>query len=226
MSIATVSVPVPLSGDGPAVSVADLVGAKTVILSGYYQGSYLLLASHDGSEFVPALTFDSDGRDSIRLTLPNAYKFVRVRAGVSTVPAGVVTVTVTGISSPGENLFSVLATFLPGGGGSVTIDTAPLFPPAGLESDINIICRGGLAGTLLVEGSQDGAGFNPLGAFQGGAQSKTLLGLPAPLEFEPLTTGDQTRYLRLSVQGQVTSLLTVTIGGLVQVPQPSSTTLA
>lgn len=226
MAIATVNVLVPSSGDGPAANISALVGEKTVILSGTYQGSYIILASHNGANYVPVLTFDSDGRDSIRLTLPNSYAFVKVRANANVVLGGPVTVTVTGISIPGENLFATLATFLPGGGGVATFDTALLFPPTGLEADINIICLGGLAGTLLVEGSQNGVDFNPLGTFQGGPQQKSLLGIPAPLEFEPLTTSDKVRYLRLSIQGQVTSPLTVTMGGLIATPQPSSTTLS
>jgi hypothetical protein len=38
MSIISVSVPVPTSGDGPAVDIANLVGSKSIVLNGLFSG--------------------------------------------------------------------------------------------------------------------------------------------------------------------------------------------
>jgi hypothetical protein len=215
MSIVSIPVVVPPSGDGPVANIAGLVGQKTVTLSGLFEGTYVLLASHDDVTFNPVLTFSADGNESIRLTLPDAYKSVRVRTSANTSPSGPVALQVAGFFVPGTNLFSQLATFLPGSGGqSAVFDTAILFPPSGLETGINVMCSGGLTGVVLVEGSQDGVGWNPIGSFQAGSQQRPLLGGPPPaLEFSPLSTGDNTRYLRFTLSGQVTSTLTLTIGG-------------
>ena len=223
MSIAIVPVAVPSSGDGPIANISALVGSKTVTLTGFFQGAYTLLATHDNNIFVPVLLFNSDGHESIRLTLPDAYLSVRVRTNANTVPGGTVSVTVAGVSKPGENLFRTLATFPPGAGGtSAVFDTAGLFPPTGLESGINFICAGGLAGTVLVEGSNDGIQFNVIGTFQAGERQRPLLGLQQALEFSPLSTGDNSRYLRFTVDGQVDTILVLTIGGRI----PSVSTFA
>jgi len=213
MPIVIVPVTVPPSGDGPIASIANLVGAKTVTLTGFFQGTYVLLASHNNSTFDPVLTFNSDGTESIKLTLPDAYRSVRVRTVANT--AGSVSLQVAGLSVPGANLFATLATFLPGAGGpSAIFDTAALFPPSGLETGINVMCAGGFTGDLVVEGSQDGASFNPIGSFQAGQQQRPLLGGLLPvLEFNPLSTEDNTRYMRFTLSGQVTSPVTLTIGG-------------
>jgi hypothetical protein len=214
MSIASIPVVVPPSGDGPSANISALVGAKTVTLTGFFQGVYTLLASHNNTSFVPVLIFNSDGSESIKLTLPDAYQNVRVRTGANTVPSSTVTVSVAGVSKPGENLFATLVTFAPGGGGvSPAIDTAALFPPTGLEKGINIICTGGLTGTILVEGSSDRVGWGGVGTFQAGDRQRPLLGLSQPLEFTPLSTGDNSRYLRFTVDGQVDSLVTLSVGG-------------
>ncbi len=214
MAIATIPVVVPPFGDGPSSDISTLVGAKTVTLTGLFQGAYVLLASHDDATYVPVLTFDSNGLESVRQTLADAFKFVRVRTVANTVPGGGVTMEVAGLQRFGENFFAVLATFPPGAGGtSVVVDTAGLFPPTGLEQEMDFICAGGFAGSLVVEGGNDGASFNPVGTFQAGERQRPLVGLLTPLEFEPLSTGDNLRYLRLTLNGQATSPVTVTFGG-------------
>ena len=224
MPIAIIPVVVPPSGDGPIASIADLVGAKTVTLTGLFEGAYVLLASHNDANFDPVLTFNSDGKESVQLTLPDAYKSVRVRTIANT--TGTVSLQVTGLSVPGENLFATLATFLPGSGGQSTVfDTAAIFPPSGLESGINVICAGGFSGTIVVEGGQDGDNFNPIGTFQAGQQQRPLLGGLLPvLEFSPLSTGENTRYLRFTLSGQVTSNVTLTVGGSIATSSPGPST--
>lgn len=217
MSLAIVPITVPASGEGPAANIAALVGPKTVTLTGRFSGSYTLLGTHNGANFVPVLVFNAGGVESIKLTLPDAYSSVLVRCNANTTPLGPVTMTVAGVSLPGENLFATLATFLAGVSGTTSpvFDLATLFPPTGLEEGINIICEGGLVGALLVEGSQDGVAFNVVGTFQGGQSPRPLVGLPAPLEFTPLSTGDQVRYLRFGLQGRTTSDVSLTVGGRV-----------
>ena len=214
MPIAIVPVAVPPSGDGPVANISALVGRKTVTLTGFFQGVYTLLASHNNANFVPVLIFNSDGRESIKLTLPDSYFSVRVRAGANVVPGGTVAVEVAGVTKAGENQFATLATFPPGSGGTgPVIDTTLLFAPTGLESGINFICAGGLTGTVSVEGSNDGVGFNGIGTFQAGERQRPLLGLAQALEFSPLSTGDNTRYLRFTVDGRLDTPLVLTIGG-------------
>ena len=214
MPIAIVPVVVPPSGDGPVANISALVGKKTVTLTGFFQGVYTLLASHNNVNFVPVLIFNSDGQESIKLTLPDAYFSVRVRAGANVVPGGSVAVEVAGVTKAGENQFATLATFPPGSGGTgPVIDTTLLFAPTGLESGINFICEGGLTGTVSVEGSNDGVGWGGIGTFQAGERQRPLLGLQQVLEFSPLSTGDNTRYLRFTVDGQLDTPLVLTIGG-------------
>ena len=214
MAIATVNVVVPGSGDGPVADISALVGSKTVILTGFFSGSYTLLASHDGVHYAPILLFNSDGHESIEQTLKNAYEFVLLRSNANTVPASTLTCNVSGVTKPGENLFLFLPSFAPGGAQqSPVIDTAAFFPPTGLEQDINFICVGSFTGTILVEGSANGADFDVIGTFSAGLQQRVLVGLPPTLEFEPLSTPNKTRYLRLTLQGQAFSNVFLTLGG-------------
>ena len=214
MPITIVPVVVPPSGDGPIVSIANLLGDKTVELTGFYQGSYTLLASHDNATFVPVLLFNANGIESIKETLSDSYISVRIRAGANTVQSTPVTATVTGVANPGANRFATLATLPPGFvGTSAAVDTYGLFPPTGLEEDINLICKGQIDGSIVVEGSQDNAGFNPIGTFQGGPQQRPLIGLPPVLEFTPLSTPSKVRYIRFTVSGQVAGPIVITIGG-------------
>jgi hypothetical protein len=214
MPIATYNVNVPPSGDGALVDISVIVGAKTVVLTGFFTGSYTLLASHDNGEFVPVLLFNAGGQESIKQTLSSAYKSVRLRSNAGAVPASSVTCSISGVAKPGENLFADLVTFLPGGPTqSAIIDTATLFPPTGLEQEINIICAGSLVGDISVEGSLNGSDFNTLGIFQGSPPQRPLVGLPQVLEFSPLVTPDKVRYLRITLAGQVSSPASLTIGG-------------
>ena len=229
MPIATVSVIVPISGDGPAANIAAIVGSKTVVLGGNYEGTYVLLGSQDGgATFVPVATFDADGSDAIEQTVPAAFQLVRLRARAGTTQSSPVTCTVSGMSSPGANQFAVLASFPAGSSGaSLVVDAYAVFPPTGLEDDVAILCSGGFVGTVTAFASPDLANWNPVGTFQAGPSPRPLVGLPSLLEFAPLVTRDKVRYLRVVMQGQVQTAVIVTIGGSVAVvAPPSSTTLA
>jgi hypothetical protein len=221
MSISTVSVPVPLSGEGALVDVSALVGAKTVVLTGRFKGIYELLASQDDSHFVPVLLFDAGGVEVIRQTIAGSFKSVRARAATpGTIPLGVVTCEVSAIAAAGENRFAVLANLAAGFIGlSPVLDTAVLFPPSGPETDICFICRGALQGLLAIEGSLDGLRFSPIGSWR---VDRLPEGAPTVLELTPLTTQDKTRYLRISLNGSVgAGGVVITIGGRV----PASSTL-
>ena len=213
MATSIVPVTVPASGDGPAADISSLVGAKTVTLTGTFLGTYTLLASHDGQTFVPVLTFNADGLEEVRTTLPDSYASVRVRSS-ATNPSGV-SLTVAGELGVGQNFFSPLTTFPAGsaGGTGAVVDLQTLFPPTGLEEEVNFICDGGLVGSVLVEGSNDGAELNPVGTFQGGTSARLLVGAPPSLGFEPLPTHDKLRYVRVTLQGQAASDVVVTVGG-------------
>ena len=226
MSIAIVSVIVPTSGEGPIADISALVGSKTVTLTGRFVGTYTLLASHNNTNFVPALLFNSNGVEQVRLILSDAFTSVRFRCGAGTV--GTVTATVAGISIPADNLFGTLTTFTPNSGStSAVVNTSVLFPPSGLEKDINIICEGGFRGDLVVEGSNDGALFNPIGQFSAGQQQRPLLGgIPADLEFSPLSISVNTKYLRFTLTGQVYSPVVVTIGGTIPINAVSGAGIA
>lgn len=212
MSIAIVNVNVPAAGFGAAADISALVGKKTVILTGTFTGRYVLYGSHDGTLYVPVLIFDANGDESIKLTFSQAFRFVRLFANASN--AAGVAVSVSGVSRPGDNRFSAVAT-LPAGftGTTPVIDLFALFPPTGLEQDINVICRGNFSGIIEVEGSNDGIGFNAMGSFRGGQQGTPLLGAQT-LEFSPLSIDDQVRYIRLRVNAVLTTPVLLTGGGM------------
>jgi hypothetical protein len=215
MAIASVSVPVPSSGDGAPVSIANLVGEKTVILTGLFKGQYAILAGHELGALVPVLQFDAGGEAGLEQTLPEAYSYVAVRAQVNnTVIGPPITVVVNGVVGTGENKFAPLASLVPGSmGPQAAIDTYALFPPTGLEESISIICSGLFEGNLIIEGSEDQAVWNPIGQFAATPVGRTLLGLPRVLEFGPLGTPNLVRYVRVNVSAKITGPTTLTIGG-------------
>jgi hypothetical protein len=212
MAIGTVNVVVPSSGDGPIANIANLVSEKTVELSGRFDGRYILLGSHNGVNFVPVLIFDANGEESIKLTLSLALVAVRVRAAASS-PSGV-TMNVSGVLGVSNNLFATVATLPPGASGpQPPINLATLFPPTGLDQDINFLCVGGFQGLITIKGSMDGIHFNPIESFRTDNHPPSLLGSPAILEFSPLTTQDLIRYLQIDITGTVTNTTIITMGG-------------
>lgn len=212
MAISIVNVVVPLSGDGPIANIANLVGEKTVELSGRFNGRYILLGSHNGVNFVPVLSFDSNGEEVIKLTLKLALVAVRVRAEASS-PVGV-TMNVSGVLGAGSNFFATVGALPPGASGlQPPIDLGTLFPPSGLEADINFLCQGGFEGLITVKGSMDGSHFSPIDGFRADDSPITQSGTPPILEFSPLVAQQLVRYIQLDISGIIQSTTTITVGG-------------
>jgi hypothetical protein len=209
--ITPVSVPVPYSGDGPAVDVSALVGPKTVQLSGTYEGYYDLLGSQDGQTFVPVASFNASGPEGIEQTIPGAFSSVKLRSG-ATGAAGVVC-EVSGVAGSGQNGFGVVASLSGSSSGlTAVVDTSTFIPPTGSEADTCFLCRGSFTGPITILGSIDGVEFNPIGAWNPGRLPQ---GTPPVLEFAPITTEAKVRYVRLLVSGVVTGSTVVTMGGRV-----------
>jgi hypothetical protein len=218
--IQTVIVPVPTTGLGVRVDVSNLVGPKTVVFSGRFQGIYDLLASQDETHFVPILQFDAGGVEGVKQTLPGAFKYVRLQAATpTTAPLAGVTCVVSGVAAVGENSFSVVATLAAGAAAGLTpiVDLAAVFTPDGPEEDICFLAEGGLSGLLTILGSGDGDNFSPVGSFR---RDRVPEGSPSSVKLGALPSLDKVRYVRLSLEGQVTSDLVVTVGG--RVPASSS----
>ena len=212
MSISIVNVPVPTSGDGPIVSVADLVGEKTVELSGTFRGKYLILGTQNGAMFVPVALFDSDGKEDLKQTLPLAMLAVKVRSLAD--EAVGVAVNVSGVLSVGANKFATVASVAPGvSGAQPVVDLFAVFAPDEIEQDIGFMCSGGFRGVVRVLGSLDGVEFNPIGMFTADLQPSSLVSLPPMLTFSPMPTRDLVRYVKVVVDGDVSNTVTVTVGG-------------
>jgi hypothetical protein len=210
MSITSFIVPVPTSGEGAIVDVSTLVGAKTVVLTGRFEGIYELLASQNDSQFVPVLQFDAGGIEGVQQTVTGAFKSVRLRSKAT--PFGPVTCKISGVVAAGQNYFTTLANLAAGFAGvTPVIDLAPLFPPTGPEEDIAFLCRGNFANLLIVEGSLDGSRFCPIGSWRVDGRPE---GSSDVLEFTVLSTSDKTRYIRLTARGGVgPGGVVVTLGG-------------
>jgi hypothetical protein len=212
MSVLTVPVPVPASGDGPTVDVSSLVGPKTVQLSGNFRGYYDLLASQDDINFDAVASFDPGGDAGIEQTVPGAFKSFRLRANVSQVISPVAC-QVSAVLGTGENGFGTIASLAAGFSGlTPAVDTSTFIPPTGSEEDTVFLCRGAFQGQVIVLGSSDGVEFNPVGSF---SADRLPEGAPPTLELAPLTTLDKTRYVRLQVPGTTTGPTVVTLGGRV-----------
>lgn len=213
MSIGIVNVVVPVSGDGPIASVANLIGKKTVELSGTFKGRYILLGTQNDVDFVPVAIFDANGEESIKIAVALALSSVRVRSQAQA-PFNV-TMNVSGVLGVGANQFTTVATIPAGGTGqSAVIDLFAVFPPSGVEQDLGFLCTGGVQDTLTIEGSLDGVDFNPIGnGFVAPKQSPSLLGGSQQLEFSPLVTDALVRYLKVNLNGVASSPIVVTFGG-------------
>ena len=211
MSIIPVNVPVPVSGDGPIVSIANIVGEKTVQLSGIFEGYYNLLGTHDGTSFVAVASFDASGPEGIKQTIPGAISAVRLRSAAQTSVA--VVCEVSGVAGAGQNGFGTIASLTAGFSGlTPIIDTSIFIPPTGSEVDTCFFCRGDFEGPITILGSIDGIELNPIGEFRVARRPE---GSPRVLELPPVLTQATVRYVRLKIPGAVTGPVVVTMGGRV-----------
>ena len=213
MSTSVVSIPVPSSGFGPAVDVSSLVGEKTVVLSGRFRGAYVLYGSHDGARFAPLLIFNAGGIESVRQTFNVALSYVRLKSLAT--GAGGVSASISGLSVPGDNSFTSI-----GVGGVVDLGTDSY------QVDLNFMGFGQVNGRVIVEGSLDGSGFNPIGEFAFQGATNSLLGGGSGIEFSPVVCPDRIRYVRLDVQGAISGAFVVTVGGAVSEGGGGAGTLA
>jgi trimeric autotransporter adhesin len=200
MSTASFSIPVPSSGFGAAVDVSGLVGEKTVALSGRYRGAYVLYGSHDGTRFAPLLIFNAGGIEGIKQTFRGSFAWLKLKS-LATGASGV-SAAVSGLSVAGDNSFTSL------GVGTVLDLGNDLY-----QVDLNFMGFGQVNGAVVVEGSLDGFGFNPIGEFASTQAGASLLGGGSGIEFSPVATNDRVRYVRLNVQGSAESGFVVTVGG-------------
>ncbi len=97
----------------------------------------------------------------------------------------------------GSNVYTTFP-FVPAGasGAQAAIDLSVVSPPTGLDSAMTFICRGQWEGEIVVEGSLDGVGFDPIASFRAGSD-------PAVVELAPITTNARVMFLRLFVRAVV-----------------------
>ena len=200
MPTSSFSIPVPTSGFGTAVDVSSLVGEKTVALSGRFRGAYVLYGSHDGSRFAPLLIFNAGGIEGIKQTFKGAFAWLKLKS-LATGAAGV-SANVSGLSVAGDNSFT-----------SLGVGTVLDLGNDAYQVDLNFMGFGQVNGAVVVEGSLDGIGFNPIGEFASSGAGASLLGGGSGIEFSPVVTSDRVRYVRLNVQGSVGLGFAVTVGG-------------
>lgn len=225
-----VALPVPTSsGEGAAVDVSALVGEKSVEVIGDYDGTLVVLGSHDGTRFVPVLFFDSgNGDQSWKQTIPYVLRYMKVRRrarGTGSTPLSMVVGSRATVPDATINKFTTLAAIAAGAGvgPAGSIDLFSSFPSTGLDPGISVICSGEFSGQVVVEGSNDGSSFTPLGVDAagrpaGGFQLGAAADQPSTeqrYELTPLLIPDVVRYLRagLGAGGSVSRAVTVTIGG-------------
>jgi hypothetical protein len=78
--IVSLTVPGNDRADGPSTDVSALVGSKSVEISGTYDGSYVIMGSHDGAHPVPLLVFNSGaGAQAFKQTINLVMRFMFVR---------------------------------------------------------------------------------------------------------------------------------------------------
>jgi hypothetical protein len=88
--IAALSLPPSDNTDGPITDVVAFTANKSVELTGNYEGQFIIMGSHDGTRFVPLITFNSgSGVNAFKQTLKVTPRYLRVRrrAFISSVSA-------------------------------------------------------------------------------------------------------------------------------------------
>jgi len=211
MSITTVTVVVPSSGEGPASGIDQIVGQKTVQLSGSFSGYYDLLASQDDLHFVAVASFNAGGPEGIKIAVDGSYKSVKLRAqAIALTPISCV---VSGTLGAGQNGFGTVASLSAGFSGlTAPVDLGTFVPPTGPETGSCLVCQGSFVGAIVVLGSLDGAEYNPVGEFRVDRRPE---GAPSAVDLSPLLVDAKIRFARLLVNAIVTGPVVVTVGGRV-----------
>jgi hypothetical protein len=231
--ILTLNVPNGYQSDGTPLDVSGLVGDKSIEISGNYDGSYTIYGSNDGVLYVPILTFNSgSGSQAFKQTTSFIVKWLKVRQSASNITSPVsilvaaqAAVNCAGSGSAGANQFIAFNQILPGaqGAGSV-VDLWTLVSSTGLDPGFNVMCGGEFVGTIIIEGSNDGVRFTPIGqdaqgssigGFTAGRQSSSPAAQPNPTTFSPLVVNNVVRYVRTRVgpSTTITGPVSVTLGG-------------
>jgi len=220
----TLNVPANDGTDGAATDVSAAVGLKSVEISGAFSGSYIILGSHNGVNYVPLAMFQGGG--DVKQTfsfVPHlsaqaggpfneatgvVVRFLKVRRRS---PDGGVSITTGAGTSLTLNAFVAFATLNPGvTGPQAIVDLFTVVPPTGYFPGFSMFCDGAFSGgDILLEGSLDGVNFAPLAQFA----SQSLLPNGSP--FAPVIIEQVTRYVRLNVRSGVTGPTTITLGGAV-----------
>ncbi len=226
--ISALDVPTGDGGFGVALDVSSFTADKSVELHADtpYRGSYVLYGSHDGTLYVPLLTFDSgSGQQQFKLDLDMVVRFVKVKkksssqTNVQMLVAGQAACNCAGTGSAGANQFIALAS-LDGGtsGPRPSIDLWTLVAATGLDAVFNIMCGGAFTGTIGIEGSLDGTNFAPCGTDAAGNPVGGFVvspkGAGSPdTELSPIFVPNVVRFLRANVAATISGPVSMTIGG-------------
>jgi hypothetical protein len=229
--ILTLNVPGVDQTEGTPLDVSGLVGDKSIEISGNYNGSYTILGSNDGVLYVPLLTFNSgSGSQAFKQTTSFIVNWLKVRrratnlsGPVSIVVAAQAAINCAGSGSAGANQF-IQFNQIPVGaqvGPGPTVDLWALVSATGLDPGFNVMCGGKFVGTIVIEGSNDGVQFTPVGddsqgtSIGGFTAGSTASPQGNPTEFSPLIVDNVVRYLRTRVATgtRVMEPVSITLGG-------------
>lgn len=205
MATKIVNVAVPASaGFGAQSNISDLVGEKTVQLSGTFTGAYVLYVSQDGVGWAPLLSFESGGGlVEIKKTFAGSFQVAKIMCRAS--DASGVTANVSGLEEVGANTFTGF--IIPAGFNGLT-PTEDL-GLVNYQEDLCGIIKGGFVGTIVFYGSMDGTNFNPFGSISAPPAAANQ----QPIEFSPLYTSAKVRYVQARVLGHTTTAVVLTMGG-------------
>lgn len=226
--ISSLDVPTLNGGFGAALDVSSFASDKSIELYSDrpYSGSYVLYGSHDGTLYVPLLTFDSgSGQQQFKIDLDMVVHFLKVKKksqsspNVTMLVAGQAACNCAGTGSTGANQFIALAALNAGTSGPrPSIDLWNLVPSTGIDAVFNVMCGGDFVGTVGLEGSLDGTHFAPCGTdMEGNAVGGFVVsakGVGAPsTELSPVLVPNVVRYLRPNVAAVISGPVSMTLGG-------------
>lgn len=224
MALVTRAIPIPTTwgATGAPVDVSDLTGEKTILLSNSFEGTYVLLGSHDGSYYVPVATFSGHGDLPFKELLGQTYRYLALRS-LGTMPSGM-SAAVCANQDATVCRFLALPTVPAGAyGPQAVVDLFDLLPPAGVSTNTCVILSGAFVGQVSVEGSLDRSAWSSVATWSCPQVALPASGLlPSVPEWGPAPFEAQVRYLRVNVLvgSVVTSALHVSLGG--QVPGSAS----